>query len=94
MTTDGALSTATSTIDDTAIVDMTATANATLTVTTDTETMGKLVNIYASVALPTQAVSGVTEADKYTIDYYDLQLGIQIDIPRYPNPAAGDTVTF
>lgn len=94
----GTLSVTSSVTDNTgaATVDLTATANGLLTVTATTadDATGKGTGIFASDALPAPSVSGATAADQYTLDYYDLQLGVQMTIPHYPNAAAGDTVTF
>lgn len=94
VTAGGKLSAATSTTDASgaAIVEVTAIASGILTVTATTadDDTGKQTSIYASTALPAPTVSGATEADQYTLDYYDLQLGVQMVIPHYPNATAGD----
>ncbi|ELY6408488.1 Ig-like domain-containing protein [Cronobacter sakazakii] len=98
VTAGGKLSAATSTTDASgaAIVEVTAIASGILTVTATTadDDTGKQTSIYASTALPAPTVSGATEADQYTLDYYDLQLGVQMVIPHYPNATAGDRITF
>lgn len=98
VTTGGKLSGSTSVTDNTgaAIIDVTATANGMLTVTATTadDLTGKGSSIFASTALPAPGVSGASADDQYILDYYDLQLGVQMTIPHYPNATAGDTVTF
>lgn len=66
----------------------------TVTVTTTDDLVGKKTNILSVSPLPAPTVSGASEDDQYTLDYYDLQLGVQMVIPHYPNASAGDTVTF
>lgn len=79
-----------------ATIDVTANVNGivTITATTTDDTNGKKTSIFSSPALLAPTVSGANEADRYTIDYYDLQLGVQMIIPHYLNATTGDTVTF
>jgi hypothetical protein len=96
--TGGVLSAPSSTSDENGVATIDVTASAAgmvkVTATTADDATGKSVNIYASAPLTAPTVSGATAADLYTLDYYDLKLGVQMVIPHYLNAAAGDTLTF
>ncbi|WP_447866572.1 Ig-like domain-containing protein [Rahnella bonaserana] len=66
----------------------------TVTATTADDPAGQHTNIMSGSALPAPTVSGASPDDQFTLDYYDLQLGVQMVIPHYPNTRTGDTVTF
>lgn len=96
--TSGTLESTTSDTDDAGTAANTVTATAggmvAVTVTTADDTVGKTTSILSVTPLPAPTVSGASAQDLYILDYYDLQLGVQMVIPHYPNAAAGDAVTF
>ncbi|WP_336222364.1 Ig-like domain-containing protein [Citrobacter amalonaticus] len=62
--------------------------------TTTDDTTGKSTSVLANDPLPAPVITGASNADGYLLDYYDLQLGVQMTIPHYVNAQPGDTVTF
>lgn len=94
----GKLDVTTSTTDVTGVATAKITASAagllSVKATTADDTTGKTISIYAGLPLPAPVITGASYEDNYTLDYYDLQLGVQLTIPFYPNAKAGDTVTF
>ncbi|MFP2240970.1 hypothetical protein ACLEX4_20910 [Pseudescherichia vulneris] len=69
-------------------------ASVDITATTADDLTGKTVYVSVFTPLAAPTVNGATEEDLYTLDYYDLQIGVELSIPHYSGAAANDTVTF
>jgi hypothetical protein len=65
-----------------------------VTATTADDLTGKTAHISVFEPLAAPVVNGATTDDQFTLDYYDLQIGVELVIPHYSGAAANDTVTF
>ncbi|QMM55238.1 hypothetical protein HVX06_22170 (plasmid) [Enterobacter sp. RHB15-C17] len=65
-----------------------------ITATTADDLIGKTAHVSVFEPLAAPVVNGATTDDQFTLDYYDLQIGVELSIPHYSGAAANDTVTF
>lgn len=90
---------ASSTTDDTGVATIDVTAKdgaATITVTASTadDPTGKSTLITTYVPLKAPVVLNASEEDEWTLDHYDIEFGVQVEIPYYNNVKVDQEVTF